>query len=354
MDKRVFADKNFITSKAEKSEYNYHSYKEFDLEGFLFYEENDGKLYRLPKKILNSFSENMQEIAKNSSGGVLKFRTNSKKMTIHCEYEFHRCSSSLSQLSDAGFDLYSVKDGQYEFRRCFYPSSEDITLDMEGEISETDEMKEYVLYLPLFSTIENFYIGVSKDSTIEKSINTAPKKQLLIYGSSISHGACASRPGITYAAIVARKMGFELFNCGYSGNCRGDLTIADEFVKKDFDCFIYEYDHNSPDAEFLKNTHKKFFDRIRSVKKDVPVIFMSRPDFSEQHQKSVTDRKKVVFDTYNDAVIGGDSNVYFIDGRKMFDGYNRADLSTDRIHPNDFGIAIMVEKIYCVLKSIFE
>ncbi|UKI37019.1 MAG: hypothetical protein L6V93_01980 [Clostridiales bacterium] len=65
MDKRVFADKKILSqAKQKKSEYNYHSYKEFDLEGFLFYEENDGKLYRLPKKILNSFSENMQEIAK--------------------------------------------------------------------------------------------------------------------------------------------------------------------------------------------------------------------------------------------------------------------------------------------------
>lgn len=353
MDKREFADKNFITTKAKKPEYEYHNYSEFDLEGLLFFDENGGKFYRLPRRILADCTENMQEVAQNSAGAVLKFRTNSKKITVHCEYEYHRCSSSLSQLADAGFDLYRIKDGKYEFCCCLYPSTEDETLDMEWTISDNDECFEYALYLPLFSTISNFYIGVQNGSVIEKSRNTAPKKRLLVYGSSISQGACVSRPGITYAAITARTMGFELLNCGYSGNCRGELAIADEFVKKDFDCFIYEYDHNAPNSEFLRKTHKPFFDRIRSVKKDVPIIIMSRPDFTAGARGDEAERNKVVLDTYNTAVANGDKNVYFIDLSEVFNGYERSDLTPDRVHPNDFGAAVIANKICEVMRNIF-
>lgn len=353
MDKREFADKNFITQKAERAEYEYHNYSEFDLEGFLFFEENGGRFYRLPRRILNSFSENMQEVAMNSAGGVLRFRTNSRKLTIHCEYEYHRCSSSLSQLADAGFDLYVKKNDEFEFVRCLYPALEDETLDMECVISGDDEINEYELYLPLFSTIRDFDIGVLNGSIIEKTNIATPRKKLLVYGSSISQGGCASRPGITYAAIVARKMDFELFNCAFSGNCRGELAIADEFIKKDFDCFIYEYDHNAPNAEHLRKTHKPFFDRIRSVKKDVPIIILSRPEFNDIVPDEWVERNQIVMDTYNSAVADGDKNVYYIDLCSVFDGYTRADLSTDRVHPQDYGIGIISEKICSVMNEIF-
>lgn len=353
MDKREFADANFITIKAKKSEYDYRNYSEFDLEGFLFFEENKGKFYRLPNRILRNSTKNMQEVAKNSSGGVLKFRTNSKKLTIHCDYEYHRCSSSLSQLSDAGFDLYLIKNGKYEFMHCFYPSTEDEVLDMEGVISDSDEIREYALYLPLFSTISDFDIGVLKGSVIEKSKDIKERKKLLVYGSSISQGACASRPGITYAAITARKMGFELFNCGYSGNCRGELVIADEFAKKDFDCFIYEYDHNAPDPDFLRKTHKQFYDRIRSAKPNVPIIIVSRPDFNLHNQGTEAERNRIVLNTYNNAVTDGDKNVYFVDLRKAFDNYERSDFTTDKVHPNDFGISVIADCICKVMQTIF-
>lgn len=344
------ADINFISKRAEKNDFVYYDFKQFQLEGFPWYEK-DLKLYRMPEKLLERFNDNMQEIAKSTAGGLIRFKTNTEKMALYAKYTFKREHECMSQSVDAGFDLYLVKDGEYEFAANFRPNLGDDFLDMEKLIANTGEAREYILYFPLFSWVEELKIGIEKNSVIE-NIETTERKKLLFYGSSVTHGGAACRPGLTYPAILSRKLNCEMINLGYAGNCRGEEFLAKEIAKLEFNAFVMEYDHNEAKAFELNKKHERFFKIIRSSHKDIPIILMSRPDFSHSVNQKTEEFKKVVFNTYSNAVESGDKNVYFVDGRKIFPNKTRSDFTSDKVHPNDMGFYLMADNLHAILKNI--
>lgn len=77
------------------------------------------------------------------------------------------------------------------------------------------EKREYALYLPLYNGVETVEIGVSDDAIIETSPpRTRDIKPVVVYGSSITQGACASRPGMVYSSIIGRHLDISIINLG--------------------------------------------------------------------------------------------------------------------------------------------
>lgn len=352
--KKHEADKNFVTYSAKKDEYDFHNYRELTIEGLPFYNENKN-FTRLPIPMAETFSENMQEICKGSPGTVIRFRTNSKKMALYCEYDWKRESDSLSQLTDAGFDLYKFLDGEFRLCNNFRPGIGEDTLDMEMTVSDDNEMYDYMLYLPLCSWVRDFDIGIDKGSIIEKGSERKNKKKILFYGSSVTHGACASRPGLTYPVLLGRMLDCEIINLGFSGNCFGEEVIARKIAELDFDLFVMEYGHNAETVEYFKATHEPFFKIIRQSHPDVPVIFISRPEFEAKTTPIQAGIKQIIKETYQNAVDAGDKLVHFIDGRDMFPDFMRGDYSTpENVHPNDRGFFEMAKTIYKIAEKYIK
>ena len=89
--------------------------------------------------------------------------------------------------------------------------------------------KEYLLYLPLYDGIEELEIGIEPTAKI-----FAPNEILndfslpaVFYGTSVTQGGCASRPGMAYPSIIERATGVTTINLGFSGNGRMDKNMAD-------------------------------------------------------------------------------------------------------------------------------
>lgn len=343
------ADKNFIVYKAQKGIYNYHNYTEFLLEGFGWYEENKS-LIRVPERLLENFNENMQEICRDCAGGSVRLRTNTKKMAVKCKFGFKRESATNTQSCDAGFDLYRICNGEYQFVGTFRPNLGENFIDMERNITDEDKVYDYILYMPIMSHVEDFSIGFEKDAVIEKATERKDKRRVVVYGSSISQGGCASRPGLSYPSILSRMLGVEFINLGFAGNCLGEEFLAKEIAKLNFDAFIMEYDENTPDATHLLKTHQSFFEIIRKEHKNIPIIIITKPDFRHNVRNDIAKRREIIYATYKNAVEKGDKNVYYIDGREMFPDDIRGDFSNDTTHPNDMGFYKMANKIYPVLK----
>ncbi|MEZ6091654.1 MAG: SGNH/GDSL hydrolase family protein [Pirellulaceae bacterium] len=76
--------------------------------------------------------------------------------------------------------------------------------------------REYALYLPLYNGVDTMRIGVAEGSRFE---TMSPRdKPIVFYGTSITHGACASRPGMVHTAILGRRFDMPVVNLGFSGN----------------------------------------------------------------------------------------------------------------------------------------
>lgn len=324
--------------------YDYYDLSEFTVEGMPFYEENKS-FFRLPQKDIKKIRSSLVTIAHTASGAVIRFKTNSKSINIRCTLKNIRCSAGMPYTGELGIDVYRGK----EYLNNFRPNYGSVCTNLHYP-TYSDKLETYTLYLPVFSEIESFKIGVQGGSIMQDPDEHKIKKPICFYGSSVTHGACASRPGLTYPARAARKLDAPFINFGFAGNCRGDEIIAEYISKLDLSCFFYAYSYNSPTPEFLEKTHEKFFNIVRNSQKDLPIVIMSDRFFDLEPEKF----DEVVKKTYLNAKKNGDKNVYYLDHNEVFDEEYFRDFSSDRLHPNDEGFRCIGDKVYEMLNGIFS
>jgi len=193
------------------------------------------------------------------------------------------------------------------------------------------------------------YIGLCETSAFKEADSYKNAKQIVYYGSSITQGGCASRPGMSYEAIISRNFNYDYINLGFSGNAKAEDEMIEYIKNLDMSIFVYDYDHNAPTIEHLKETHEKMFLATREKHPLIPVIIMSRPKYFLTEEESI--RQSIIETTYRNAVSMGDSNVYFIDGKTLTE-FCKDSGTVDNCHPTDFGFASMAKALSQVIAKV--
>lgn len=194
------------------------------------------------------------------------------------------------------------------------------------------------------------YIGLSDGSAVKETPSYKNSKPIVYYGSSITQGGCASRPGMSYESILSRKLNMDYINLGFSGNAKAEDAMIEYIKTINMSAFVYDYDHNAPTVEHLANTHEKMFKAIRNEKPGIPIIIMSRPKYHLNEEE--TKRLHIIEATYKNAVSSGDRNTYFIDG-KALTALCKNEGTVDGCHPTDFGFMSMAKALGEVLRELF-
>ncbi len=317
--------------------------KPFKIYGLM---RQSGVYYRLPKEVADSVNEGVASLADNTAGGRVRFVTNSKEIAIKTQMHNIGKMPHFALTGSAGFDIY-VGNIYY---KTFIPPF-DIENGYESHMSfETEEFREITVNFPLYSGVKKLYIGLNENSTIECAPDYKTEKPVVFYGSSITQGGCASRPGNAYQAICSRKLDCNFVNLGFSGSARGEDEIANYIKTLDMSAFVYDYDHNAPTSEHLKKTHKKMFDIIRSENPILPILMLSRPKSHLTSDEKA--RLEIIKQTFISAKENGDENVYFISGKDLISAEFDETFSVDDCHPNDSGFVSMAEKIAETLGKI--
>ena len=311
------------------------------------YKEN-GVYRRMPGKIAKSVSEAVGCLHLQTAGGRIRFVTDSEYIAVSVVLNNISRMSHFSLTGSAGVDIYA--DGRYV---CTIKPPYDFEDRYEGVIDLGEKKsREITINMPTYSGVSEFYIGLNKNSKTIKADSYRYEKPVVFYGSSITQGGCASRPGMTYEAILSRKLEFDYINLGFSGNAKGEQEMADYIASLDMSVFVYDYDFNAPTCEHLELTHENFFKTVRKKNPCLPVIMMSRPKFyTNEH---IDKMKDIIKKTYVNAKNSGDKNVYFIDGITLMNERIRDNGTVDGTHPTDLGFFSMAEKIEPILKKMLE
>ena len=342
-------DKNFkVETKIQKEDIVFYDTKNapFKIYGVFF----EGDRYRrMPESVAKEVSNGVYQLHTNTAGGRVRFMTDSPYIAISAKMPSLHKMPHFAFSGSIGLDLYVTVDGEERFFEGYIPPFE-VEDGYEGIVDfETAEMRECTINFPLYSDLSDLYIGVSRDAQILPASDYKDIKPIVAYGSSITQGACASRPGNCYEAIITRRLGVDHINLGFSGNAMGEETIARYIASLDMSAFVYDYDHNSSDAAYLDRTHERMFKIIREAHPDLPILILSRPKcrLIEEEKK----RLEVVRATYRHAVEAGDKNVYFIAGSDLMAlcGDNGV---VDRCHPSDLGFFSMAKAIGDALEKI--
>ncbi len=340
-------DKNFkVETNINKPDIRFY---DAECEPFVIYGvfKENGKFRRLPEKIAAATSDGVHFLHSNTAGGRVRFRTNSPYIAVSAKMPMCNKMPHFAFTGSIGFDLY-IGD---EYARTFRPPV-DITDGFEGVVELGGyEFREITINFPLYSDVSELYIGLSDTAVIEAPTPYAIEKPMIFYGSSITQGGCASRPGSAYTSILSRRFNCDYINLGFSGNAKGEDVMADYIKSLDMSIFIYDYDHNSPTVKTLEETHEKMFKKIRNAHPELPIIMLTRPKFYLTEDEK--NRFAVVEKTYKNAVAQGDKNVYFISGVKLMEEV-KSEGTVDDCHPTDLGFYCMAKVVGETIKTIFK
>jgi len=272
----------------------------------------------------------------------------------------------------SGVDLYSCEKGKknYTYKKTFMPQGtcDDAHRFYTGlcELNAYDDFKkhEILLNLPLYNGVNSVKIGIKKGCNLYAPVKYKYEDPIYFYGSSITQGGCASRPGNTYMAQLSRTLDFDFVNLGFSGSARGEQELAEYIADKKMTAFVLDYDANAPTVSHLSDTHYNFYKTIREKNKELPIIMISFPQYNKRNAfhyfgapliaRDLILSDEIIRKTYMRALSEGDKNVYYIDGETVF-GYEDQDFCTvDNCHPNDHGFYMMAKAIMPFIKKILK
>ena len=346
-------DKNFKLDTVKEEDIVWYDIENapFSIHG-VFYDEKEEQYLRLPRAVADSINDGVRVLNHNTAGGRVRFITDSPYTALRAVVQKGWAMPHMPASGSHGFTLYV--DGK--FQKAYFPpieqnESEDIAFEGIAYL-HSYALCNADIYFPLYNGARKVFIGLKKGCSLQPPKAYRYAKPVLFYGSSITQGGCASRPGNDYISLLSRKFDFDYINLGFSGSARAEKEMVEYIASQEASVFVLDYDHNAPNPEHLRNTHLPLYEAIRAKHKDAPILMISHPD-SDFFANS-DERRDIVKNTYLTAKKRGDKKVAFVDGHTLFQKEDRDGCTVDGAHPNDLGFYRMAETIAPVLKKLLK
>ncbi len=346
-------DKNFeVKTEIEEENLKFYDAEEAPFRIYGVFREGD-RFRRMPESVAKQVNDGVKHHHSHTAGGRVRFLTNSRYVAVRTTIDNSYGGSHFSITGRAGLDMYEKIEGTQRYIGTFAPP-EGLTDGGEStseSINYFNErtMREITINMPLYADVKKLYIGLEKDAEIKAAPDYRLEKPVVYYGSSITQGGCASRPGSSYQNILTQRLDFNYINLGFSGSALGEDVMSEYIAGLDMSAFVLDYDHNAPTAEYLEKTHEKFFKKVREKQPTLPIIILGAPGYTPTGDEEA--RNKVLQNTYDNAKATGDENVYYVTGRELMSlvEYNG---TVDNCHPTDSGFLSMANTLEPLMKKI--
>lgn len=315
-----------------------------EVNGLPWYGENGGELYRLPVKLKDTYRPAVWGLAQDPSGGRIRFRTDSSLLAIRLEYPHKPDMKNMHAFGQSGVDLYA--DGVYSGTAIANPdSAPGKTVEYTYFKGQPRVDREITLYLPLYIPAKVLGIGLDTDAHIVPAKPFAASGPVVFYGTSITQGGCASRPGMSYQAILARMLNLDFVNLGFSGNGLGETELAHAVASIPAAVFVLDFAQNNPTVDSLAKVYAPFLQVIRDAHPPTPIlvitpIYMVRESWTPEIR--VEGMRELIRTVAAQRIADGDRHLEIVEGTDLL-GPSRADGLVDGTHPNDLGFEWMAE-----------
>ena len=331
------------------------------LHGQAWQDELKGSYHRIPESLHAKTSEKLWPLSSNSAGEKLVFRTNSPEIRV--KYITNSKSFAMRHMPSTGMsgvDLYAVDEHgtwtccnpnfQYSFGdTCRYTYSQ-ITYPSSCK----EKGYEYHLYLPLYNGVDFLEIGVGNGSFFRYEL-PSQEKPIVIYGTSIAQGACASRPGMAWTNIVERTLQHPVINLGFSGSAKMEPGMQEVLNTLDPSLYILDNMENMK-AEDVYESSLHCCHLLRESHPATPILLIEhsgQPDtlVSKPHAdgyKAINRELKKVWETLQHEQM---SDVYYLTCEEI--GLDTESF-VEGIHPNDYGMMINAKAVIKKVKEIFK
>lgn len=327
--------------------------------------DNTARTYsRIPAYLKDSVRADLWERQQCSSGIGVRFATNSSRIGVRYELLWNTHMIHMADTGLKGTDLYVFEgDSVWRHANTNRPYIKDEAKKMcEStyiENLDTTRMTEYMIYFPLYDGIEKLEVKIDEGAQItsgDHKIIDADKK-IVMYGTSILQGGCASRSGMVATNILSRELNCEIVNLGFSGEGKMDSCMARAMAKiGDADMFVLDPVPNC--TEMMCDTLTYGFVKIlRDARPDVPIVMVEGPMYPYYRYDSFFNKylpaKNAAFRrNYELLKAENPDNLYYVDSVNL-DGVED-DGTVDGIHLTDLGFRHYADKLGPILQTILK
>lgn len=183
----------------------WHNVEDFGLEGREWSDLKRLRYYdRFPAEVEKNIPAPVWSLSRDSAGMMARFQSDSTTIAVRYTLRNDRLAMPHMPATGAsGADLYAQDDkGVWRWVYCSQPTEKNVETVLISGIPK--QSREFQLYLPLYNGIEKLEIGTLKNAKFQG--HSPRPKPLVFYGTSITHGASASRPGMIHTAILGRRL----------------------------------------------------------------------------------------------------------------------------------------------------
>lgn len=275
---------------------------------------------RLPASLEGVVRTSLWNLGIHSAGLYVRFRTDAPEIHARWSNTGHHMPH-MTDCGTGGLDLYVHLDGAWKYLRSGFGKATGARKEYEVRLvgNMQPAMREYMLYLGLYDETLSLELGVPEGYALYRPELDSPvsEKPLVMYGTSILQGGCASRPGMAHTNILARRLDRTVINLGFSGNAHLDYEIARLMASvPDPSVFVLDYVPNASESQ-IEERGETFFRILREAHPDVPVIFVEDPHFShsvldQAVAAEVSGRNAAQKALYERLVAAGEKRLFYV------------------------------------------
>jgi lysophospholipase L1-like esterase len=252
-----------------------------------------------------------------------------------------------------GVDLYAIVNGKWKYVN---------TARVKGKVNEFTLVKtdvpvyrEYLLNLPLYDGVDSLSIGVNMDAeiTVPAQPYLLAKKPVVWYGSSITQGGCASRPGLVFTSIMERAIDRPFINLGFSGSGTYDIPVAEAISEIDAALYVIDCNPNTQ-TELIYDRALALVRFLREKRPDIPILlaegFYYVSGFGDPKLSDTEKKRAELSRAYKTLKKEGIKKLYYTTGDHLIgDDYEG---TVDGVHPNDLGMMRISERMQPVIEKL--
>lgn len=315
---------------------------------------------RLPPKAQQKVRKEVWDLSKNSAGLQMRFKSNANNIEIRYLVSGRLQMPHMPATGVSGLDLYAKnKDNQWIWAAGKYSFGDTIVYKFNDLQSSESTSREYTLYLPLYNTVR--WLEVTVDDSAEFTPLVARnEKPIVVYGTSIAQGGCASRPGLAWTNILGRKLDEPIVNLGFSGNGRLENELIELMTEIDAKIYVLDCLPNltSPliSSAELKNRIEESVRTLQREKPETPILLTEHDGYTDEEINSIKREdyqkvNRVLKEAFNSMREQGIKNIYLLSKEEI---NQDIDSMVDGVHPNDIGMMRYAEAYENSIRTILN
>lgn len=332
----------------------WHDVQDWGVEG-KGWDDTEKYFDRLPARAKGVVRDAVWNLSRHSAGMLTRFRTDATAISV----DYKVTSSNLAMphmpaTGVSGIDLYAdTEDGHRRWLSVVRPSAQQMKTQVISGVAPGE--RDYTMYLPLYNGTEYLKVGIPEGASFEP-IAPRDEKPLVFYGTSITHGACASRPGMPHPAILGRRLDKPVINLGFSGNGRMELEVGEFLCELDPAVYIIDCLPNITGPEVAART-VPLVSQLRKARKETPIVlvedrtYANAPFIPSKQQRHLASRN-ALRGAYDQLTKAGMKKLYYLEGDGLLS--DDRDDTTDGSHPNDLGFYRHADAFEPVLRKALE